>query len=189
VQFLHKMIPSPVHGTLAGQPTDDSEPALALARSLIERHSYNREHVAGAYTDWYASGPFDVGGTIRRALLAAEAARIAGTSLADAARAAASRESQAYGALMRQSPLAIWGWQMDPRDLDTVVQADTALTHPHPVCIASSAVFIVALSRIVRGGADGHEAYTFGRDWHRHCSCPSAEVTSGCNTSISKCSA
>ena len=39
---------------LAGQPTDDSELALTLARTLLETGSYNREIVAKAYAEWYA---------------------------------------------------------------------------------------------------------------------------------------
>ena len=59
---------------LAGQATDDSELALALARTLLETGRYDREAVAAAYGDWYASGPFDIGRTIRQALSAAAGA-------------------------------------------------------------------------------------------------------------------
>ena len=104
--------------------------------------AHDQEHVAGAYADWYESDPFDIGATISQALRAATAARAAGTPLVDAACAAASRHSQANGALMRHSPLAIWGLRMDAGDLDSIVRADTMLTHPHPVYQASSAVFI-----------------------------------------------
>ncbi len=173
---LREIIPSPVHHTLAGQPTDDSELALALARSLVERRGYDREDVAGAYADWYESDPFDVGATIGQALRAAAAARAAGTSVADAACAAASRQSQGNGALMRQSPLAIWGWRRDPQDLDRFVRADTMLTHPHPVCQAGSAVYVGVLSLIVREGTGGREAYRRARDWHQHYSGRSVEV-------------
>src|SRR5215831_4472402 len=48
-------------GTIAGQPTDDSELALALARSLALLGKYDVEDVARSYAKWYASGPFDIG--------------------------------------------------------------------------------------------------------------------------------
>lgn len=51
--------------TIAGQPTDDSE--LALARALARLGRYEEEAAARAYAEWYASGPFDVGGTIAAA--------------------------------------------------------------------------------------------------------------------------
>ena len=59
--------------TIAGQPTDDSELALDLARTLIAQRSWSSEAVAAAYADWYASRPFDIGGTTRQALSAATA--------------------------------------------------------------------------------------------------------------------
>jgi ADP-ribosylglycohydrolase len=37
--------------TVAGQPTDDSEMALALARSLAERGRYNRDAVLAVYVE------------------------------------------------------------------------------------------------------------------------------------------
>ncbi len=73
--------PSPVWNTQAGQPTDDSELALALARTLVARGTYDAEAVAAAYADWYESPPFDIGNTTRIALSAAAAARKSGGSL------------------------------------------------------------------------------------------------------------
>jgi ADP-ribosyl-[dinitrogen reductase] hydrolase len=41
-------------GTLAGQPTDDSEMALALARSLVAHGGFQRDLVAEEYVAWTA---------------------------------------------------------------------------------------------------------------------------------------
>src|SRR6202012_1691834 len=57
--------------TIAGQPTDDSELALALARALAGRASYDAGGVAEAYGRWFAPAPFDCGSTTARALGAA----------------------------------------------------------------------------------------------------------------------
>ncbi|TVQ35477.1 MAG: hypothetical protein EA384_16175 [Spirochaetaceae bacterium] len=54
--------------TIAGQPTDDSEMALALAHVLVAHREYTREAAFGAYRDWLDSGPFDVGNTVASAL-------------------------------------------------------------------------------------------------------------------------
>ena len=59
--------------TIAGQPTDDSELALDLARTLVGQTSWSSETVAAAYAGWSASRPFDIGGTTRQALSAAAA--------------------------------------------------------------------------------------------------------------------
>ena len=74
-------------GILAGQPTDDSEMALALARSILANGGYDPEAALRAYREWQASQPFDMGNTVRAAL--------AGRPDPD---------SQANGSLMRASP-------------------------------------------------------------------------------------
>jgi ADP-ribosyl-[dinitrogen reductase] hydrolase len=51
-------------GTLAGQPTDDSEMALMLARMLVKHRRYDSEEARKAYLFWYNSAPFDCGGTV-----------------------------------------------------------------------------------------------------------------------------
>jgi ADP-ribosyl-[dinitrogen reductase] hydrolase len=166
--------PSTVHRTIAGQVTDDSELALALARSLAARGAFDEEDVARAYADWRESDPFDVGGTIGRATSAMGAARSRGVALAAAGQAAASRSSEANGALMRQSPLAIWGAHLDADALATFVRADTTLTHPNQVCQDASAAFIVALAATIRDGLDRPAAYERALAWDdRHGASPS----------------
>ncbi len=53
---------------LAGQPTDDSELALALARSILANGGYDPDAALTAYSEWFRSEPFDVGGAMRAAL-------------------------------------------------------------------------------------------------------------------------
>jgi ADP-ribosylglycohydrolase len=91
--------------TIAGQPTDDSELALDLARTLVRLQVWSSEEVASAYAGWYASRPFDIGSTTAQALSAAASASV---NKAEAARAAANRASQSNGALMRCAPIGIW---------------------------------------------------------------------------------
>src|SRR5690606_27979613 len=54
--------------TIAGQPTDDSEMALMLARMLVERGTYDPAAARKAYLFWLDSGPFDCGCTTSRGL-------------------------------------------------------------------------------------------------------------------------
>jgi ADP-ribosylglycohydrolase/fructose-1,6-bisphosphatase/inositol monophosphatase family enzyme len=141
--------------TLGGQPTDDSELALMLARTL-GRGGWNEEAVARAYRYWYESRPFDVGNTTRRAL----GARVeAGEAVAPRLRAAADGESQSNGALMRVSPLGIWGHARTTEEVARLAALDAALTHPHPVCQAASAAFAAAVRRAVADGTDARGTY------------------------------
>jgi ADP-ribosylglycohydrolase/fructose-1,6-bisphosphatase/inositol monophosphatase family enzyme len=138
--------------TLGGQPTDDSELALALARVLAERGAWDRVAVAGAYAEWYRSRPFDIGRTVATAL--GKGARARNGSVPDAMEAAASTASEANGALMRISPLAVAGLAHAPEVVEAWAARDAKLTHPHPVCLAANRAFVAALRSCVIGERD-----------------------------------
>jgi ADP-ribosylglycohydrolase/fructose-1,6-bisphosphatase/inositol monophosphatase family enzyme len=137
---------SPVWNTLAGQPTDDSELGIALARSLVRMRGYDPEDAAAAYGAWYASEPFDCGQAT------AQAFRPAARAPANKARAAAdnaNRDTQANGSLMRIAPIGVWA--IDPARAAAVASADSSLSHPHPVCRAACAAFAGAISAALSG--------------------------------------
>ena len=142
---------------LAGQCTDDTELALALARAVREAGRFDAEVVAEAYVGWFDSDPFDAGATISQACRAGRAAPPG--QRAEAMRAAASRTSQANGALMRLSTLAVHLAFASDAARDAAVRADTELTHPHPACIGASLVFAHTLGFAVRSGAAADEVH------------------------------
>ena len=134
--------------TLAGQPTDDSEMALQLARTLLRRGTYDPEAVLAAYRSWLDSGPFDCGLTIASGL-----------------RGRPNPDSQANGALMRISPLGIFGAH---EPLDRVAEwarQDAALTHPHAVCLQANALFARALAHAIATGCGAEDLYGKIREW------------------------
>lgn len=128
--------------TLAGQPTDDSELALALARSLVTERTYNLNSVRNAYRDWLASGPFDCGMATRRGI-----------------RGDPDPNTQANGALMRISPLGIFGTNFEIAVVEEWARLDAAITHPHRACGDCNALFAGLLAVIVKNGASSSEAY------------------------------
>lgn len=136
--------------TLAGQPTDDSELALALARTLVRTGAWDAGQVRKAYVGWLDSGPFDVGNTTRTGL-----------------RGVPNLSSQANGALMRVSPLGIFGAYSTPDEVSAWAREDAALTHPHPVCAQGSALFAMAIARAVRHGTTPDELYGQALSWAR----------------------
>jgi ADP-ribosylglycohydrolase len=156
-------------GILAGQPTDDSELALMLARSIVAERGYAVEAAARAYAWWSGSGAFDIGGTIGNALASALAAVKEGRSAADAAkRAALDRlDSKANGALMRAAPLAVFGHGMPPDELAGLARRDAELTHANPVCQDANAVFCVAVAAAVGGRSDRAGVYDRALGWAR----------------------
>lgn len=143
------------HGIIAGQLTDDSELALMLARSLIAKRGYDAAAVFDAYLAWRNSKPFDMGTT---------------TSAALSGRPNAT--SQSNGALMRVSPLGVFGASLDPAEVGELARADAALTHPHPICRDASGAFAVAISLAVKTGAEPQAVYQHALDWLRQVEAP-----------------
>ncbi|VTR96824.1 inositol monophosphatase family protein [Tuwongella immobilis] len=116
---------------LAGQPTDDTEMAIILARTLVRDQRWDPLLALQAYRYWLSSKPFDVGMTTR--------AGIQGSP---------NLHSQANGSLMRCSPLGIFS----AGNSDWAVQLgrqDSAITHPHPACGDSVAAFLIAIASAI----------------------------------------
>lgn len=116
--------------TLAGQPTDDSEMALALARSILERGGYSFTRAYSAYQDWLLSPPFDIGRTTASGL-----------------QGRPDVHSQANGSLMRMAPM---GLLRDGRACDWA-EEDSSLTHPHPSCVSACRAYVAGIQAGLRG--------------------------------------
>ena len=135
-------------GTLAGQPTDDSEMALAMARQLVAIGRYCALRTGKQYRDWLKSGPFDCGNTIANAL-----------------RGVPNPQSQANGALMRVSPLGIFGAGRTRADVMKWARKDALLTHENPVCVQANALYAALVAHAVREGGTGAGLYEALLGW------------------------
>jgi ADP-ribosylglycohydrolase len=134
--------------TIAGQPTDDSEMALMLARMLVKERRYDAEEARKAYVFWLNSHPFDCGGTVSAGL-----------------RGRPNPDSQANGALMRISPLGIFCWNCDLKTISQLAQLDASLTHPHPVCGQANALFAMAIAQLIAKRKSPQETYEDIKVW------------------------
>lgn len=134
--------------TIAGQPTDDSEMALALARSIVANGSYVQDAARKAYEDWLHSRPFDIGNTVR-----------------DGLDYLPNHESQANGALMRIAPLGIFGAGLPLQQVGAWAEQDAVITHPHPVCRQINNLFARAISHAIATGPTPRELYDSILQW------------------------
>jgi ADP-ribosylglycohydrolase len=132
---MARLMDGGVWNTVAGQPTDDSEMALALGRSIVERGGYDPAAALEAYRWWMSTGPFDIGNTTRKGL-----------------QGEPDPGSQANGSLMRIAPLGIWAAVAEEGVACRWAGLDAALTHPNPVCVAATAVFAESLAYAIRTG-------------------------------------
>jgi ADP-ribosylglycohydrolase/fructose-1,6-bisphosphatase/inositol monophosphatase family enzyme len=135
---------------LAGQPTDDTEMALTLARSIVEAGAYDPDAALRAYRAWGVSEPFDIGRTTAAAL-----------------RASPDDDSQANGSLMRASPLGIFAHALGPAAAADRARMDSRTTHPHRACTDSVAAYVVAVAHAIRTGEGPDQAYEAAVSWAR----------------------
>lgn len=134
--------------TIAGQPTDDSEMALLLARMLVEFGVYDAEAALEVYQYWLDSGPFDCGMTIGAGL-----------------RGNPNPDSQANGSLMRISPLGIFGADHPLEMVSEWAMQDAMLTHPNSVCLQANGLFAMGIAHAVASGCGAQELYDSISQW------------------------
>ena len=134
--------------TIAGQPTDDSEMALLLARMLTECGTYDPDAALKAYRSWLDTDPFDCGRTIFASL-----------------RGRPNHDSQANGALMRISPLGIFGANHPLETVGEWAKRDAALTHPNPLCLQANALLAMAIAHTIKTGAEPKSLHQDIFDW------------------------
>lgn len=155
--------------TLAGQPTDDSEMALLLARSVASKATYDPADVLRNYKYWLESKPFDCGLTISGAL-----------------RGQMNPESQANGALMRVSPIGIFGVNYSLEQVAEWAEADAALTHPNPICLQVNALYAMAISTAIREDVNPNELYDLVLLWAKERSVDSSVIATIVNANTQK---
>lgn len=145
---------------LPGQVTDDTELALALARTLAAMRRYDDDAVAEAYLAWFASEPFDFGRATSRAFRAP-------AKNAEEVRLRAEKKTEANGSLMRCSPLGVFGARLPREALAALARRDSSLSHPAAVCQAACAVYVTAIADALTSDAKGPQLYeralTFAR--------------------------
>jgi len=148
-----------VWGVAPGQITDDGELTISLLRALGAAGRFDLESIAGEYRRWFASAPFDVGGTI-------------GSTIGRAEDAAGMREaaldhvdSKANGSLMRCVPLGVWGSERPLDELAEAARLESSLSHANPSCMDAVACYVTAIALLVRGAGDGVAVFDEVRAW------------------------
>lgn len=125
----------PGGGESGSQPGEALEMALALARSMLSAGRYDTQAALAAYRAWLASAPTAVGRALRAAL-----------------EGSADTASESAGSLMRAAPIGVWA-AGDAGRAAAAAHADSALTHPNPICGDACAAFAAAVAAGVGGGS------------------------------------
>eukprot|EP00051_Salpingoeca_urceolata_P035868 m.31747 g.31747 ORF g.31747 m.31747 type:complete len:461 (-) comp9832_c0_seq1:205-1587(-) len=154
-----------VHGLAPAQLTDDGEMTLCCAQALAEGGTaFNDEIIAKWYHKWVQSEPFDMGETTRKSIGAPLARLMIDpfhhrdlflSDIMSASARAKCGQSLANGALMRASPIGLWGHRLPASVVARQAARDARLSHPHPQCLLANAAYCVALGHLVILKAQG----------------------------------
>jgi ADP-ribosyl-[dinitrogen reductase] hydrolase len=145
---LYEMIGNGTHNQPPGTITDDTELALRIASSLVERGEFDGADVAERFVEWYRSGPFDIG------MMTADALRRIGngTSWDEAGKAVwedrPEGQNAGNGSVMRCAPYSI-AFAEDPDRLISVSKASSRITHADPCCTYGCAVLNLTLAGLL----------------------------------------
>ncbi len=141
------------HGLNAGEWTDDTSMALALADSL--KKGWNLNDQASRYVEWLETGKysvngwcFDIGSTTRQALekfIESKDATSSGLTEPD---------SSGNGSIMRIAPVAIRYHALYPKEIGKlfVLGAESSsVTHASKMCLISAGYMTVVLAALING--------------------------------------
>jgi len=139
-------------GSLGWEPgefTDDTQMALLVAASLLERGGLDEADLFDRFVRWAEADPPDIGNQTRAVLGSGLPWEVAAAEhFASTGRAAGN------GSLMRTTPAAIWFSRFGTEATTDAARRISALTHGEPATGGGGAIF----HGPVRGGRDGGDA-------------------------------
>jgi ADP-ribosyl-[dinitrogen reductase] hydrolase len=135
-------------GWQPGEFTDDTQMALMVAESLLERHGLDEADLFDRFRAWEQAGPADVGTQTRQVLTSGRP-----WDSAAAAHFARSGRAAGNGSLMRTTPAAIYFAKAGAEASMDAARRISALTHGDPSAGEGCAIFH-ELMRVALDGGD-----------------------------------
>src|SRR4051812_8033841 len=137
-------------GSLGWEPgefTDDTQMALLVATSLVERGGLDEADVFERFRRWLEAGPPDVGNQTRAVLGSGRRWDVAASE-----HFARSGHSAGNGSLMRTTPAAIWFARFGTEATMDAARRISALTHGDPSAGEGCAIFHELMRVALQGG-------------------------------------
>jgi ADP-ribosyl-[dinitrogen reductase] hydrolase len=150
--LIHDMVGGGPFRLEAGEWTDDTAMALALAQSLLERPNLDASDLMDRFCEWMQTGAyscqgrcFDIGNTVRTALhrYLQDQNPLAGPT---------DDESSGNGALMRLAPVMIRYWR-DRSLMQRASELQTRTTHGSKATLKASRVFADMVADAISGAS------------------------------------
>ncbi|MFC7233410.1 ADP-ribosylglycohydrolase family protein [Saliphagus sp. GCM10025308] len=137
----------------AGTITDDTEQALCIARSLVERQAFDPDDIADRFVAWYDSGPFDIGIMTRRSIENVQAGRSWEQAGQEVWKASPEGKNAGNGSIMRCPPLSI-PYATEPKTLERVSRHSSQITHADPRCTYGCAILNLTIAGLLQDATD-----------------------------------
>lgn len=134
-------------GLPAGEVTDDTQMALCIARSIVEKQGFDPADIAARFVEWYESNPPDIGNTTRHALQQL-ASGVPWDEAGQRTHEALRPRDASNGSIMRCAPVAL----LDRLEPETNAQHSidsSRITHANPLCTQSCVALNAAISTLL----------------------------------------
>jgi len=140
--LLTKYTTGGAHNVSIGEWTDDTSMALAMAKSLIEKKTFDADDIMQKFCNWHEKGEystrgrcFDIGGTVGVALRS-YSSNIKNSEYLQPYRGRTAKDSSGNGALMRMAPVIMVA--KNPFHAMQLATQQTLLTHGSNLCVEYS---------------------------------------------------
>ncbi|WP_082230524.1 ADP-ribosylglycohydrolase family protein [Haloprofundus marisrubri] len=148
-----EMLANGTHGQPAGTITDDTEMALCIAESLVDKRGFDPSDVGNRFVDWLESDPFDIGLMTRDAVSHIRKGRPWDEAGVDVWESRPEGSNAGNGSVMRCAPHAIAFRHFDD-ELIHVSRLSSSITHADPRCQWGCVILNRTLANLIRGESD-----------------------------------
>ena len=140
------------HGTWnqqAGTITDDTEQALCIARSVVEKRGFDPVDIATRFVAWYDSDPFDIGRMTMQSLSRLKHGDEWNEAGQQVWEASPEGQNAGNGSVMRCPPLAV-PYVTDREKLVEVSRDSSRITHADPRCTDGCAILTLTVAGLLQ---------------------------------------
>ena len=143
------MLDNGTYGKPAGTITDDTQMALCIAESLVERNGFDGADVATRFVEWMDTDPFDIGLMTRDSLTQIRKDTPWHEAGVDVWENRSEGSNAGNGSVMRCAPHAI-AFRNFYRELTYVSRLSSTITHADPRCQWGCVVLNRTIANLIR---------------------------------------